>query len=121
MKTNSEIEKILETNENKIKIHIVNGRRVSEKRVFGIISNTNTSPDILKNVHFLISKSIKDKTKKCSNISHRPLWLALFNDYWLANEEHYMEAIKTLSIDHPFEKLFLIDGGKKAHEIYSKL
>ncbi len=44
-------------------------------------------------------------TRKCRSLQFKGvLWLALFNDYWLAENDTYQQAIQMLWVDHPFEK-----------------
>ena len=108
----------LEINQNKVKIQLHLGDRPSGKKVIGIVPNQNSSPDILENVLYILSERINDKVKKCREIVHRPLWLALFNDYWLAEPDTYELAMKQLSIAHPFDKICLVLGSKEVHTLY---
>lgn len=103
---------------NKIKVHTVNGKRPSGVKIVGIVANRNSNPNISSNVGFILAHRIQDKTHKCSKVSHRPLWLALFNDYWLASPNSYRQAMKQCSESHPFEKIFLISGNRDVHVIY---
>lgn len=111
-------EQVIEINKNKVKIHLISGDRPSGKKVVGIVPNQNSSPDILANVQYILSERINDKVKKCSKVVHRPLWLALFNDYWLAEPDTYELAMKKLSIKHPFDKICLVLGNKEVHNLY---
>lgn len=107
-----------EINGNKVKIHFVKGNRPSGKKVVGIVANKKSSPHISSNVEFILSHRIQDKTYKCSKVVHRPLWLALFNDYWLAETDSYKVAMRQYTEDHPFEKILLISGNGEVHSIY---
>jgi hypothetical protein len=112
------IREVFEINENKADIQTVLGERPSGKKVVGVVSNQNSSPDILENVLYMLSERINDKVNKCQNIVHRPLWLALFNDYWLSEPDTYELAMEKLSIEHPFDKICLVLGGKEVHTLY---
>ena len=109
---------VVEINQNKVKIQLISGDRPSGKKVVGIVPNQNSSPDILANVQYILSERINDKIKKCSKVVHRPLWLALFNDYWLAEPDTYELAMNKLSIKHPFERICLVLGNKEVHNLY---
>ena len=108
----------LDISGNNIKVHIVKGQRPSGKKVIGIVANRNSSSNISSNVDFILTHRIQDKTQKCSKVTHRPLWLALFNDYWLAGPNSYRQAMQQYSENHPFEKIFLISGNREVHLIY---
>ncbi len=105
-------------NGNDIKVHVVNGQRSSGKKVVGIIANRNSNQNITSNVEFILSHRIQDKTQKCSKVTHRPLWLALSNDYWLAEVDSYKNAMQKYSERHPFDKILLISEKGEVHSIY---
>jgi len=109
---------VLEINQNKVKIQLILGDRPSGKKVVGIVPNQNSNSDILANVLYILSERINDKVTKCRDIVHRPLWLALFNDYWLAEPETYELAMKKLSVTHSFDKICLVLGCKEVHTLY---
>lgn len=115
---NAPNERVIEINKNKIKIHSISGDRPSGKKVIGIVPNQNSSSDILANVQYILSERINDKVKKCSKVEHRPLWLALFNDYWLAEPDTYELAMNNLTIKHQFEKICLVLRNKEVHNLY---
>jgi hypothetical protein len=108
----------IEINKNKVKIQFILGDRPSGKKVIGVISNQNSSPDILANVLYILSERINDKVTKCRDIVHRPLWLALLNNYWLAELDTYELAMKRLSVRHQFDKICLVQGSKEVHTLY---
>ncbi len=112
------IKEVFKTNENMVEIKTFLGERPSGKKVIGAVSNQNSSPDILGNVLYILSERINDKVTKCQNIVHRPLWLALFNDYWLAEPDTYKFAMEKLSIEHSFDKICLVLGSKEVHILY---
>lgn len=108
----------LDISGNNIKVHVVKGQRPSGKKVVGIVANQNSNPNISSNVDFILSHRIQEKTRKCSKVTHRPLWLALFNEYWLAEPNSYSHAMKQYSESHPFEKILMISGNREIHTIY---
>ena len=115
---NAPNEVVIEINKNKIKIQSFLGDRPSGNKVIGVVPNQNSSADIFANVQFILNERINDKVTKCSNIQHRQIWLALFNDYWLAGPDTYKRAMADFSIEHPFDKICLILGNKEVHNLY---
>jgi hypothetical protein len=107
----------LKINQNKVEVHLNLGSRPSGKKIVGVVPNQNSSPDILENVIYILSERINDKITKCQNIAHKPLWLALFNDNWLADPDTYKLAMRQLSISHIFDKIFLVLGNKEVHTL----
>lgn len=96
---------------NRIKVQVVADDRPSGKKVVGIITNANSSPDILKNAWHILESRIVVKARKCSSLPFvGPKWLALLNDYWLADNDTYQQAFDSFSVDHPFEKILLVSG-----------
>lgn len=117
IKSGASSHEVISVQGNEVRLHVVKGEQPSGKKIVGMVVNKNSSADIFSNCAFILRQRIEEKTKKCANVTHRPLWLALFNDYWLADERSYEEALKTISIEHPFEKIFLVNGKKNVHEI----
>ena len=94
---------------NKIDIQVVAESRQSGKKVVGIIQNANSSPDIFKNAWEILEDRIVVKANICRSLSFfGPKWLALLNDYGLADNEIYEQAFNSFSVDHPFEKIMLV-------------
>ncbi|MCF6250689.1 MAG: hypothetical protein L3J75_05360 [Methylococcaceae bacterium] len=114
---NKKLDKVIEIYGVEIRVHIVSGRRESGKKIIGIIPNKNSSANITDNVRYIFEQRISEKSIKCRGINHRPLWLALFNDYWLADFKSYQEAFRFLPKKSLFDKIFIIDGSKKVYEI----
>jgi hypothetical protein len=102
----------------KLEVNIVSNRHYSQKKIVGIIVNDNSNAHLLSNAEAILTDRILDKVKKCKNIKHKgPKWLALFNDYWLADHETYSQAINNISIKHDFEKMFVISDQGIVKEI----
>ena len=108
----------IEISGNNINVHVVKGQRTSGKKVVGIVANKNSSQHIYSNAKYILFQRIHEKTKKCAKVTHRPLWLALFNDYWLAEPDSYRVAMQQYSERHPFGKILLILGNREVHTIY---
>jgi len=112
------VNEVFETNRNLIEIKVIIGERPSGKKVVEVVSNHNSSPDILGNVLNILNKTINDKVTKCQNIVHRPLWLVLFNDYLLAEPDIYKLVMGKLSIKHTFDKICLVLRNQEVHILY---
>jgi hypothetical protein len=80
------------------------------KKVSAVISNRHSDPNILLNATNILEERIKTKTEKCRDVRTRPLWLGLFNDYWLADEDTYRLAMSRITAPHFFEKILIISG-----------
>jgi hypothetical protein len=79
------------------------------KKIGGIIANDNSISHILSNAEAILTERIIDKVEKCKNLLHTgKRWLALYNDYFLADTDIYSQAINNISIIHDFDKIFLV-------------
>jgi len=107
--------------DNCIKIHVAPDDRPSGKKVVGVVSSQKSSPDILLNARNILEDRLVVKAGKCRFLNFKgPLWLALFNDYWLADDDTYQQAMDSFSVDHPFEKILLVSGNKSVAELHGK-
>lgn len=96
---------------NRIGVQVVADDVPSGKKVAGIITSANSCPDIFKNVRYILEDRIVVKARKCSFLPFvGPKWLALLNDYWLADTDTYQQAFDSFPVDHPFEKILLVSG-----------
>ncbi len=91
-------------------------RRHGCKRIVGLISNRFSSPDIAWNARVMLENRIRTKMKKCASIGG-PVWLALLNDYWLADHATYAAAGREVSVRHRFDKLLLVSGNGAVSEL----
>ena len=108
---NNLIKSDVEIEGNLISIHIYDGGRESGKKVIGAVSNRFSSANIGKNAKHLLKDRISSKAKKCiHDASMDEYWLALFNDYWIADIESYRMAYKEIDIAHRFKKIFIVNG-----------
>jgi len=94
---------------NKIRIHLIPEERPSGKKVVGLVPNSKSNPDILLNAKYILKDRISVKTEKCQNLNQEnPLWLALLNDYWLADINTYRNVLTEISVINPFEKIIIV-------------
>lgn len=106
---------------NAITIHHFPEDRPSGKKVVGVVQNEKSNADILANARAILADRIVVKAQKCNSlISRGPVWLALFNDYWLADIDTYRQAIAQISPEHPFEKILIVSANKSATVLYEK-
>lgn len=106
---------------NRVKIQIIKNEISSGKRVIGMVTNLRSSPLILENAKQALDKRIRAKAEKCRSLDFTgPVWLALFNDYWLAGADTFKQAIEASDVVHSFERIYLVDDSGKAVPIYQK-
>jgi len=65
------------------------------KKIIGRVMNKNSSADILLNARLILEERIQAKTTQCSGLT-KPIWLALLNDYCLADGDSYDVASRQL-------------------------
>lgn len=105
----------------KVKVSVMPNRHHSSKKIVGAIVNKNSSADILSNAQVTLADRIQDKVFKCREISSNyKIWLAFYNDYWIADHQTYVQALESLDIDHYFEKMYVVMDTGTVHEIYQK-
>lgn len=103
----------------KVRISVIPNRDYSEKKIVGTIVNKNSSAHILSNAQVTLADRIQEKVIKCKKIKHGgSLWLALFNDYWLADHETYSQALNNMDIAHDFQRIYVIMEPCAVHQIY---
>lgn len=109
----------VELSGSRVRISAIPNRDHSEKKIVGTIVNKNSSAHILSNAQATLADRIQDKVQKCKEIKHEgAVWLALFNDYWLADHETYVRALSTMDIAHDFEKIYVVMDTGAVHQIY---
>lgn len=105
--------------ESRITILTIQERR--DKKIVGYIINKNSSADILLNAEISISERIIVKNISCQKLFPiGPVWLAMLNDYMLADAHTYTRALGSLDLQHNFEKLFLISNEGVVTEFHNK-
>ncbi|WP_340677441.1 hypothetical protein [Paraglaciecola sp.] len=97
--------------DNRISINIYDGDRGTDKKIISAIANRYSDANILNNTMSLLSDRITSKLKKCKAKSYEgEYWLALLNDYWVADIDSYKLAYSKLNIQHDFNKILLVDS-----------
>lgn len=97
---------------NRIDVHLTSYDGLDQRKVHAAVINQKSDPRITLNVRLILEERIATKTKKCGALSFNgSVWLALLNDYFLADEETYRLALAQIMGPHIFEKIILISGG----------
>jgi hypothetical protein len=90
--------------------------RPSGKKIVGFVVNTNSSADIGLNARLVLEDRIRTKSETCAPLP-KPIWLAVLNDYWLADADTYTVASRQLKLAHCFERIFLVSDKGAVNEI----
>ncbi|MGR5144752.1 hypothetical protein ACQKPX_24180 [Photobacterium sp. DNB23_23_1] len=99
---------------NNISITILSEWPTGESKVGVAISNKYSSSNIVENVKKMLTERIETKNKKrVVRPTTTEYWLALYNDYWVANAETYQLAYQSDSIEHGFDKVLIVDGNRQ--------
>ncbi len=118
----NDTEKEVEICSNSISISLYEGDRESGKKVVAALPNTKSSANIGGNVSYLLNNRINEKENKREELDGvAEYWLALLNEYWIADEESYQNSYESLDIKHGFDKVLLVNDRKGVHEIYKKI
>ena len=76
-----------------------------------VVLNPQSDRHIGSNARRILEERIETKSKKCGALAFRgTLWLALFDDYFLADDETYRQAVAGIEYPHVFDKIILISG-----------
>ena len=111
----------IEIRGNTIKISLHSHEKIQIRKVRAVAANRHSDADIALNAVQILGGCIFVKAKKCSMlIGKQPLWLALFNDYRLADSGTYEQALSCLSEDHPFDKILLIGGNGVVDRLFER-
>lgn len=94
--------------------------RPSGKKIVGCVANNNSSPDIGFNARIILENRIRVKSEICSSLP-RPIWLALLNDYWLADTKSFMLAYQQIKLSHCFQRIFIVSDDGTVDELTAKL
>ncbi len=90
--------------------------RPSGKKIVGFVFNKNSSADIGLNARLVLENRIRRKNDICCSLP-KPIWLAVLNDYWLADPNTYRLAARKIEFAHCFERIFLVSDDGKVSEI----
>jgi hypothetical protein len=94
---------------NRIDINLSSCSGPENRKVCAAVINRKSDPHITSNARMILEERIATKTKKCDSLAFKgPVWLALFNDYFLADDETYKQAVGQMSRSHIFDKIYLI-------------
>lgn len=86
-------------------------QRPSRKKIVGFVVNKNSSADIGLNARLVLEDRIRTKSDICAQLP-KPIWLAVLDDYWIADADSYAEVYGQLRLTHCFERIFLVaDNG----------
>jgi hypothetical protein len=99
----------------KVTVSVVE-QRPSGKKIVGFVVNKNSSADIGMNARLILEDRIRSKADICGRLA-KPIWLAVLNDYWLADAETYAVAGRQLSLNHCFERIFLVSDQGAVDEL----
>jgi hypothetical protein len=91
-------------------------QRPSGKKIAGFVVNKNSSADIGLNARLVLEDRIRSKADICGGLS-KPIWLAVLNDYWLADADTYAHAGRQLNLNHCFERIFLVSDQGAVNEL----
>jgi hypothetical protein len=99
----------IEIRGNTVKISLRGHEEIRSQKVWAVAANRHSNADILLNAIQILQDRISAKAKKCAAlVGKQPLWLALLNDYWLADSGAYEHALSCISTVHPFDKILLV-------------
>jgi sulfur transfer protein SufE len=90
--------------------------RPSGKKVVGFVFNENSSVDIGLNALLILQDRIRTKSEICQK-SPKPIWLAMLNDYWIADADSYELAARRLKLEHCFQRIFIVSDVGAVREI----
>jgi hypothetical protein len=106
---------------NRIDINLSSYSDPDNRKVHAAVINRKSDPHITSNARIILEERIATKTKKCSSLALKgPVWLALFNDYFLADDETYRQVMAQISSSHVFDRIFLISGSGSVATLYDK-
>lgn len=104
---------------NTIGIQITSHEEPDPRKIHALVPNRKSSPNVLSNARYILEERIVTKAKKCGSLNFEgPLWLALINDYWLADSQTYQKAMAMIPSRHPFERILLISGNGFVAALY---
>jgi hypothetical protein len=90
--------------------------RPSGKKIVGFVANTHSSADIGLNARLVLEDRIRTKSQICAPLQ-KPIWLAVLNDYWLADADTYAVAGQQVKFGHCFERIFLVSDKGAVNEL----
>ncbi len=92
--------------------------RPTGKKVTGFVVNKNSCADVLLNARLVLKDRIRTKSALCQPFARTgAVWLAVLNDYWLADADTYLAALHQLELSHCFERMFLVSDNGSVTEL----
>jgi hypothetical protein len=80
----------IRVNDNDITVFLNKHGEPHYDKVCAVFPHRSSDPNILENALVILEERITTKANKCRHLQkHQPLWLALLNDYWLAQAGTY--------------------------------
>jgi hypothetical protein len=114
-----ETDRKIQINGNDITIYLNHHGEKNFRKVSAAFLNRSSNPNVLSNVTQILEDRITTKARKCDRLQEpAPIWLALLNDYWLTDADTYRYALSRLSLEHPFEKILLVNGDRSVSPLY---
>lgn len=108
---------------NKVRVKFIH--RTYGKKVVGIIgiARERAIIDIQNHVNLIMKEIFEKKEKKTNNINGQAWndekWLGVLNNYILAGQSHFEEAVRLLCEKHTFTKIFLVNHDGEVCELMS--
>ena len=99
----------------KVSVSVIE-QRPSGKKIAGFVVNKNSSADIGLNARLVLEDRIRSKAEICGALP-KPIWLAVLNDYWLADADTYALAGRQLKLSHCFERIFVVSDQGAVNEL----
>jgi hypothetical protein len=106
---------------NDIEICLSKSPESGGKKIGAVIRNRPSDRNILRNAWYLLEDRIKAKAEKCGHLNFSgSIWLALLNHYFHADADEYRDALKSISVEHPFEKILLVSGDGSVDTLFDQ-
>jgi hypothetical protein len=110
----------MQVHKNNVLLWVMRHNDLQYKKVSAVIANRHSNPDILYNASNILEDRIRTKSYKCRDVKTRPIWLALLNDYWIADVHTYSLAMTSLSFAHSFDKILIVQGDRSVSVLYDR-
>ena len=108
----------LHINENPIWVYLDQQPEAHPEKITLGFMHRNAVADVGANTRLILRDRVETKALKCAPfVEHGPVWLALFNDYWLTDADTYRYAWSMLSVSHPFARILIVSGGGAVEDI----
>jgi hypothetical protein len=106
---------------NRIGINLSTYDGTDPRKVHAAVVNQKSDAHISRNARLILEDRIVTKTKKCSALPFNGrVWLVLLNDYFLASDRTYREALAEITHPHLFDRIFLVAGDGAVTLLYER-